>query len=576
MSRTTLCGATAAGLVAVSLALMISRHQVLGEEVRVPKYPGTWKVSMLVRGKATSTDARLLTATPLDFGHQHILGEAFRSADMVNKPPDAKHPQRREVVWAPRAGSAPAAFQVLYEFYCVMDMHHPTGSMSKLTKALYAPPLAGEYLNLPAGTEADQQRVALLARQLTEGIEQPADQAQALFRYVGEVIRNEPTMPGPDLRAAACLKNGSGDSRAKSRLLLTMLRHRGIPARRMTGLALGKGPEQTAHSWVEAWIHNHWLPLCPFYRHFGRVPPSYLVFGVGDVAMVRGRQVRDVDYGFLVERVNAADQETALSGTPLRRFLLAFSLHGLPPAEQRLVELLLLLPIGALMVCIYRNVIGLNSFGTFAPAIIGLAFRDLHSLPGLLVFVSIVLVGWMMRRFLDYYRLLQVPRTAFLLSLVVIVLIGAIVVANSQSPHLGTTQYVSLFPMVILTGMIERFWTLETEDSTASSFRTLLATMWIAASIALVLSIRALVNHMFHYPETLGIIMAIQLLLGRYTGYKVSEIWRFRDFLSNGEQAHEVVCHRLAATEGAGHPGHELSQRGLYPGSQSPGIVSDR
>jgi hypothetical protein len=89
--------------------------------------------------------------------------------------------------------------------------------------------------------------------------------------------------------------------------------------------------------------------------------------------------------------------------------------------------------------------------------------------------------------------------------------------------------------MVILTGMIERFWTLETEDSTTSSFRTLLGTMLIAASIALFLSLHAVVNHMFRYPETLGLVMAGQLLLGRYTGYKLSELFRFRDFLRTSD-----------------------------------------
>ena len=87
------------------------------------------------------------------------------------------------------------------------------------------------------------------------------------------------------------------------------------------------------------------------------------------------------------------------------------------------------------------------------------------------------------------------------------------------------------FPIVILTGMIERFWTLETEDGTTSSFRTLLTTMIIAATIALVLSFHFVVNLLFCFPETVGLIMAAQLLLGRYTGYRLSELFRFRDFL---------------------------------------------
>jgi hypothetical protein len=258
------------------------------------------------------------------------------------------------------------------------------------------------------------------------------------------------------------------------------------------------------------------------------VPPSYLVFGFGDVPIARGRNVRDLKSAFLVERPVAEEQAEG-SYPQLRQTLRRLSLYALPPSEQRLVEFLLLLPVAALIVCVFRNVIGLNSFGTFAPALIGLAFRDLGSLPGILVFLSIVLVGWIMRRVLEFYRLLQVPRMAVMLSLVVLVLIGGIVAANYQD--LPATRYISLFPMVILTGMIERFWTLEMEDSMASSFKTLLTTLIIAATISLTLSLHALVQFLFRFPETLGIVIAAQLLLGRYTGYRLSEIARFRDFL---------------------------------------------
>ena len=199
-----------------------------------------------------------------------------------------------------------------------------------------------------------------------------------------------------------------------------------------------------------------------------------------------------------------------------------------------MVEFLLLLPVAALMVCVFRNVIGLNSFGTFAPALVGLAFRELESLPGILIFVCLVLVGWGMRRVLDNYHLLQVPRTAFMLSLVVVMLIAGIVAANFLD--LPATKFIPLFPMVILTGMIERFWTLEVEDGTLASFKTMLGTMLIAGTIALVLGIHALVSFLFRFPEALGFIMAGQLLLGRYTGYRLSELFRFRDLITASSQ----------------------------------------
>jgi hypothetical protein len=356
------------------------------------------------------------------------------------------------------------------------------------------------------------------------------DQLEALFRHVDQEIANEPAIAGTPVGAIECLKNESGDAAAKARLLTALCRNHGIPARLVAGLALSRGQDQSAHAWVEAWVRDQWLPMCPFYHYFGKVPRTFLIFGFEESPIVRGRNVRNLGYAFHIDRLAAdgTEAEAQPAESWPRRALTLLSLNALPPPEQRLVEFLLLLPIAALIVCIFRNVIGINSFGTFAPALLGLAFRHLTSMPGILVFVSIILIGWGMRRVLDRYHLLQVPRSAFLLSLVVMILITAIVTANYQ--NLPATKYISLFPMVILTGMIERFWTLEVEDGTSSSFRTLLGTVFISSVISLVLSLNAVVLHMFRYPETLGLIMAAELLLGRYTGYRLMELYRFRDF----------------------------------------------
>jgi hypothetical protein len=96
---------------------------------------------------------------------------------------------------------------------------------------------------------------------------------------------------------------------------------------------------------------------------------------------------------------------------------------------------------------------------------------------------------------------------------------------------MAATKYISLFPLIILTGMIERFWTLEAEDGLYASCKTLLTTLFISATIAVVLSLNALTRHLFRYPETLGLVMATILLIGRYTGYRLMELFRFKDFV---------------------------------------------
>jgi hypothetical protein len=529
MSRTTLCVATAAGLVVASTSLMIGRQLVLGEEVKVPLGPGTWKVTLLVEGKSTGQEARLMTAIPLEVGHQHVHREDCRSNELLAKPPDAKHTQRHQVYWTQRPGFSQGSFRARYQFYCSVNYDPPAAGMSRLTKTLYAPPLAGDQLQAEPRIESENSDISERARALTAGLDNPRDQVEALYRYVDQEIGNEPSVHGPGKTALECLQDGSGGSGGKSRLLVALCRNRGIPARVVNGLALRHGHEQRTHTWVETWVQERWLPACPFYHHLGRVPATYLIFTYGDAPLVRGRNLHDLNFAFLVERPTGEEEGSTAESHSLRRILRRLSLYALPPAEQRLVEFLLLLPLAALIVCLFRNVIGLGSFGTFAPALVGLAFRELGGLPGILVFVAIVLIGWMMRRLLDHYHLLQVPRSAFLLSLVVIVLIVAIVAANYHD--LPATKYISLFPIIILTGMIERFWTLEVEDGTGSSFRTLLTTLFIATSISLLLSLHALVRHLMRFPETLGLVMAAQLLIGRYTGYRLLELFRFRDFL---------------------------------------------
>src|SRR5207247_94475 len=141
---------------------------------------------------------------------------------------------------------------------------------------------------------------------------------------------NEPSIGGPAVNAVTCLQQASGDSAAKSRLLAALLRYRGIPARLVTGLTLAKGPDQRGHTWVEAWVHDRWLPMCPFWHHFGRVPATYLIFAFGDLPMVRGRNVNDLDYAFLVARV-PADRPDPAQVSRWRQAFDAASLYLLPP-----------------------------------------------------------------------------------------------------------------------------------------------------------------------------------------------------------------------------------------------------
>ena len=40
---------------------------------------------------------------------------------------------------------------------------------------------------------------------------------------------------------------------------------------------------------------------------------------------------------------------------------------------------------------------------------------------------------------------------------------------------------------------------------------------------------------MFRYPETLGLVLAAELFIGRYTGYRLTELYRFKELLRDNQ-----------------------------------------
>src|SRR5262249_30498782 len=159
-----------------------------------------------------------------DFDRQHIRGEEFRSHEFLPRPPDARNPDRRQVLWSPRATAREGAFRVHYEFFCDMECRRPTSPMSRLSQSLYAPPQPAQYLKSEYRIECDNPDVAALARQLTDGLTEPGDQLEALFHFVDGEIGREPAVGGPGVSALGCLQNRVGDSGAKSRLLVALCR----------------------------------------------------------------------------------------------------------------------------------------------------------------------------------------------------------------------------------------------------------------------------------------------------------------------------------------------------------------
>jgi len=531
MSRTRLTVVTAVVLVALSAAVFVTRRATGGVDAGSPPGASSWEVTVTARGKLdTARNATVTTAGPPSFRRQSVTDETWASEELVRI--GAKVPHGDDTAWKRRPSPMPAAagpYRITYTFRCVLGARRETAAMRERTAELDAPPGSDKRLVPAPRIETDDRQIQDTARDLTAGATTATDQVRALHDHVLSLPYREAGRTGG---ALDCLENG-GDDAGRSRLLVALCRNRDIPARVMTGFVLHPDAPPALHSWAEAFIRapdgpgGRWLPACPTYGHFGDRgwPANYLIVRLDDEPVVKGAGDPQVT---LFAR-SLPDRPEA--GEPfVLRFWRAVSLAALPPAERHLVRFLLLLPIATVVVGVFRVVIGVRTYGVFSPALLGLIFRDLHALPwGLGIFTGTLLVGWVFRKVLDRYNLLLIPRAAVMLALIIGFLVVVVVVTSRLGVHV--TGYVALFPLIILTHMVERFWTVEAEDGTRSSFKTLGGTMLVAVAVALALSPDAVSRWMFRYPETLGAVVAFLFLLGRYTGYRLTELYRFQDVL---------------------------------------------
>ncbi len=314
---------------------------------------------------------------------------------------------------------------------------------------------------------------------------------------------------------------------APASTLLALLRAAQIPAREVRGLALTQSISGDTMAWVEVWHEAAWQRIDPrtgkrFASNAALLP---LTYGGTPTMQVANGKLLDASWNLgheTIRKWRVLFERVRTSPHALDRW----SLFHLPDKFQETFRILLLVPIGALLICILRNVVGLPTFGIFMPVLMALAFRSTGLGYGLGIFVGVVLVGYVVRRWIDRLRLMLVPRLSLMLTLVV-GLFTLIALAGNRSDQ-RQLMAVGLVPFVILTMTIERLFVILEEAGNWEALRTAAGSALVATITYQIIRWDTLQLAFFVYPELLLTVAAAQLLLGRYTGYRLSELIRFR------------------------------------------------
>ncbi|MEY6431376.1 inactive transglutaminase family protein [Thioalkalicoccus limnaeus] len=314
----------------------------------------------------------------------------------------------------------------------------------------------------------------------------------------------------------------------RATIMLDILAYADIPAQRVRGIALEDGRRrQTISSLIEVHNGTNWVLYHPTTAKPG-LPRHFFVWERGDEAIltVVGGHSSSLEFALLSNNL-PAKTVMGMEHRAQQYALVDFSIYALPVEQQGVFKTLLLVPVGALVVVFLRLFVGIRTSGTFMPVLIALAFIETTLLVGLALFIVLVSIGLWIRSWLSRLNLLLVARVSTVVIVVILLMAMFALVSYKLGIHQALT--VTFFPTIIIAWTIERMSILWEEDGPHEVLIQGGGSLLVAVLAYLVMTTRIVEHLTFNFPELLVSLLAVIILIGRYTGYRLSELYRFRD-----------------------------------------------
>lgn len=324
-------------------------------------------------------------------------------------------------------------------------------------------------------------------------------------------------------------------SREDSQLsvVLDILAFAGIPAQPVKGVFLEDGRRrQQMDTLIEIYDGDHWQVFNPKTAQSG-LPENFFVWQRGDKSVLKviGGKSSQLEFA-IVENTLPIKTVLNMEQQAKERLLLDFSIYSLPVEQQGMFKGLLLIPVGALVVVLLRLLVGIRTSGTFMPILIALAFIQTTLLTGLVIFLSVVGIGLWIRFYLTRLNLLLVARITAVVIVVILLMAALSIVSYKLGFHQLLT--VTFLPTIILAWTIERMSILWEEEGGREVVIQGGGSLLAAVLAYLLMSVDLIEHLTFNFPELMLSLLGVVLLLGKYNGYRLSELYRFR-YLDNSD-----------------------------------------
>ena len=348
--------------------------------------------------------------------------------------------------------------------------------------------------------------------------EEKGDEVQQIIRLISQGASNKAVSAFmPERRSDTTTVEAIGN----------LLALKGIPSRIIRGIKLAEGKKTFSPDvMIEVYIRGMWRIYNIETGNKG-VPKSFVVFQRGGNSLidVTGgyesaikfsvmKSVRS-SFGMAGHRAKLADDKS----------LFDYSIYNLPLNQQNALKWLMIFPLAILVVVIMRNVVGIPTMGTFTPMLISMALVEAGFWYGLVCFTMIISIGILIRAMLSKLNLLLVPRISAVVIFVIIIIQVMAIVGYQMKWEIASSAL--FFPIIIMAWIIERASITWEEDGAANATKEIIYSILVAIITYFVIMNEYIRHIMFAFNEINLIILFLVMLLGTYTGYRITELIRF-------------------------------------------------
>lgn len=194
------------------------------------------------------------------------------------------------------------------------------------------------------------------------------------------------------------------------------------------------------------------------------------------------------------------------------------------------LALILMVPVVATFIAFSRQIIGIRGLGIYITLIIAYALVATKLKYGLVILLVVIITGSLARILLKKARLLYLPRMAIILTTVAFAIFLMFLLGSFL--NIEGLQIISIFPILIMILMVERFVAVQIERGQKMAIFFTLETVILAIVSYFIINWVWLQQILLNYPLISFLTLFLfNFLLGKWTGLRLAEYFRFKELM---------------------------------------------